>query len=135
MENASDMDLNSNIDEELDSVNRGFVDGCSSKCGECEKIFKVSYMKFHVVNTHSMTLAEYLDIHGDPESGELELYSVRHHLCSYCSEKLLLTRCEVEKHVVGVHQVSLKTYVRESMAVKDVNDNSVSSNSDVRSEE
>jgi len=138
---SSAMDLYSNVDEELDdaghTVNSLFVDECSSKCGECEKIFKASYMQFHVVNTHAMTLAEYLDIHGDPESGKLRLYSVTHHLCCYCYEKMLLTRAEVEKHVVGVHQVSLKTYVREAMdrKGKDVNDNDVSSNTDVGSEE
>ena len=62
-------------------------------------------------NIHGVSMKDYLEVHGDPQTGKIKLCSTVYHSCSFCSINLLLTRSEVEEHVVTEHQISLKTYV------------------------
>jgi hypothetical protein len=126
------LDLNYNCQVDSETVSNDLADECKTTCQECRKTFKVSYFKFHVKTIHGVSVEDYLEVHGDPETGKMKLSTTCYHFCSFCNQKLLLIRSEIEKHVVTEHQVSLKTYVGKALEnkTKDGNDNLVGSSNE-----
>jgi len=88
-----------------DSDSFQFGENCQSKCEECKEIFKVSLMEFHVKNIHGVSLKDYLEVHGDPQTGMMKL----------CS--------------------TLKTYDGELKKNKDVNGNESKSSNEANTED
>ena len=67
------MNCQMNTDPEPSSGSFDIGEECESKCVECRTIFKVSSIELHVRNVHGVSLKDYLEVHGDPQTGKMKL--------------------------------------------------------------
>ena len=103
-----------------------FAEECKTKCGMCNKIFKLSFLNTHVKNDHEMEISKYLKEHGDPkivvtgviERNEISQHVSIYHKCKICGEEMVMTKQVVENHVKSCHNVNLLRYIAEYMKVK-----------------
>ena len=78
------LDLNMNCQVNTDpepssrseSVSFELGEECQSQCQECKKTFKVSLIEFHGKNIHGVSMKDYLEVHGDPQTGKIKLCSL-----------------------------------------------------------